>query len=126
MRGVVPGGLEGPQIIQNYGNGSFSIAGKLHSGSVIVFPTMTISWEAKDYQDITDLSIRSIPSDEANIEILLVGCGMRMGIPRDDVRDYLRGFGIVTEWMDTGAACRTFNVLLSEDRAVAAALIAIV
>ena len=38
---------------------------------------------------------------------------------------FVKEFGIVPEWMDTGAACRTFNVLLSEDRAVAAALIAV-
>jgi uncharacterized protein len=48
-----------------------------------------------------------------------------MGMPRTDIRDALKAFSIVPEWMDTGAACRTFNVLLSEDRAVAAALIAV-
>ena len=48
-----------------------------------------------------------------------------MGMPRADIRDYLKEIGIVPEWMDTGAACRTFNVLLAEDRAVSAALIAV-
>jgi len=37
----------------------------------------------------------------------------------------LRQQGMVLEWMDTGAACRTFNVLLGEDRRIAAALIAV-
>ena len=58
------------------------------------------------------------------IEILLLGCGAAFGQPTAELRAALRAHGIVTEAMDTRAACRTFNVLLAEDRRVAAALIA--
>ena len=59
------------------------------------------------------------------VEILLLGCGPRMApVPRP-LRETLRAAGIVIEAMDTGAACRTYNVLMSEGRRVAAALIAV-
>ena len=60
---------------------------------------------------------------KAACDILLLGCGQRMQLPTERVRAKLRGHGIVIDPMDTGAACRTFNVLLTEGRRVAAALI---
>ena len=54
----------------------------------------------------------------------MLGCGAAFGQPTAELRAALRAQGIVTEAMDTRAACRTFNVLLAEDRRVAAALIA--
>jgi uncharacterized protein len=58
-----------------------------------------------------------------DIEILLLGCGARMGTVPFALRKGLRASGIVVDAMDTGAACRTYNVLLAEERRVAAALI---
>jgi uncharacterized protein len=53
----------------------------------------------------------------------LLGLGRRMGLVASDLRAALKASGIVIEAMDTGAACRTFNVLLGEERRVAAALL---
>ena len=58
-------------------------------------------------------------------EILLIGCGPASALLAPAIRRMLEEAGLGVEIMDTGAACRTFNVLLSEDRAVAAALIAV-
>ncbi len=57
------------------------------------------------------------------IEILLIGCGIRATLIKADILADIKSAGIAFESMDTGAACRTFNVLMSEDRRVAAALI---
>ena len=57
--------------------------------------------------------------------ILVIGCGAHFLPPTKGLRDDLRKAGIALEWMDTGAACRTFNVLLTEDRGAVAALIAV-
>ena len=57
--------------------------------------------------------------------ILVVGCGTGFMAPPPDLRAELKARGISLEWMDTGAACRTFNVLLTEEREAAAALIAV-
>jgi uncharacterized protein len=59
------------------------------------------------------------------IELLLLGCGPRMALIPSTLRAALRAKGIVLEPMDTGAACRTYNVLAAEGRKVAAALIAV-
>jgi len=57
------------------------------------------------------------------IELLLVGCGSKTVFIPENLRAELKSSDIVVETMDTGAACRTFNVLISEDRRVAAALV---
>ena len=58
-------------------------------------------------------------------EILLLGCGSEAKIVPEEIRDIMRNQGIVVEPMGTGAACRTFNVLVLEERNVAAALLPI-
>ena len=57
--------------------------------------------------------------------ILVVGCGTEFMAPPTDLRIDLKARGIILEWMDTGAACRTYNVLLTEEREAIAALIAV-
>lgn len=125
MTDITPSVPEGRQLINGYGRGRFRIAGMEHEGSVIVFRERTLAWPVGAYDDVTAESLAAVTGVAAEIEVLLLGCGPRMAMPSPALRDHLRGFGIVVDTMDTGAACRTFNVLLSEDRAVAAALIAI-
>ena len=125
MNDITAAAPSGRQLIQGYGANNFRIAGDTHAGSVIILPDSTISWSVTSYEEISADSLGAVSGADNAIEVLLIGCGPRMGMPRADIRDYLKEFGIVPEWMDTGAACRTFNVLLSEDRAVAAALIAV-
>ena len=59
------------------------------------------------------------------IDVVLLGTGARAVWPAAELRAGLRARGIVAEPMTTAAACRTYNVLLAEDRRVAAALIAV-
>ena len=66
-----------------------------------------------------------VTGGDESTEILLVGCGARFGPAPAGLARTLRAAGVALEWMDTGAACRTFNVLLAEDRLAAAALIAV-
>lgn len=117
----------GRQIIESYGDGRFRIANILHEGSVLVFPGKTLSWPVTDMAslDLASLVPISEAAKQGEIELLLIGCGPRLAqIPRD-LRAALRAEGVVIEPMDTGAAARTFNVLLAEGRRVAAALIAV-
>jgi uncharacterized protein len=115
---------QGRQQIQAYREGGFTIAGVRHQGSVLVFPDRTVPWAALDLPGVTLESLGPI-TGAAGIEILILGCGARFALPSPELRQALRAHGIVTESMDTRAACRTFNVLLAEDRRVAAALIAL-
>lgn len=114
-----------PRVIDAYGNGGFKIGGEAFSGSVLVLPDGSVtSWPvdltALSAQDFTAVMASSPPP-----EILLLGCGARAMFVPPALRQSLRAAGIVIDAMDTGAACRTYNVLIAEQRRVAAALIAV-
>ncbi len=89
-----------------------------------MFPERTVSWPVSAAPDITLESLTEV-TGQRGMEILVVGCGTSFEPPPPGLREGLSEKGVVLEWMDTGAACRTFNVLLAEDRACAAALIAV-
>ena len=125
MNDITAAAPSGRQLIQSYGARNFRIAGEIYHGSVIILPETTITWDIVAYDDITAASFAALAAAANDVEILLIGCGAQMGMPRADIRDYLKEIGIVPEWMDTGAACRTFNVLVAEERRVAAAIIAV-
>jgi len=117
----------GRQIVESYGEGRFRVSGRLFEGSVLVLTDRTVSWPVTDVASMTFESLGAVAeaARAEAIDLLLVGCGTRMApIPRE-VRPAFRAIGVVMEPMDTGAACRTYNVLMAEGRRVAAALIAI-
>lgn len=110
------------QVIDSYGAQGFHVSGTGYGGAILVFPDATLSWEVGSLRDVTPESLRPVV-EHGGIEILLLGCGRRMAPVPPAVRQSLRRAGIVLEIMDTGAACRTYNVLLAEERRVAAALL---
>lgn len=113
------------QLISGYGDSGFTITGIRHEGSVVVLPTQTLPWAVRAMADLTVDSLAPILTAEPRPTVLLLGCGKGMSILPREVKAALRAAGIVVEPMDTGAACRTYNVLLTEGRDVAAALIAV-
>jgi uncharacterized protein len=115
----------GRQIIKGYGDGGFTIAGIRWEGSVLVMPERTQPWMPKDVSQVCEDSFAPLLTMVEKPRILLLGCGPRMVPVSTALRATLRSAGITLEMMDTGGACRTFNVLVSEDRSVAAALIAV-
>jgi uncharacterized protein len=115
---------EGRQFIQAHREGGFTIAGVRHEGSVLVLPDRTYPWPVRELAAVTVESLAPITAAAGNVDILVLGSGAAFGQPGAGLRAALRAHGIVIEAMDTRAACRTFNVLLAEDRRVAAALLA--
>ncbi|MEQ8401429.1 MAG: Mth938-like domain-containing protein [Roseitalea porphyridii] len=112
--------------IDAYGNGGFRFAEMSHRGSILALPSGIHGWDAASFEDIDLPRLQKVIADADEIEVLLVGCGPDLRVLPKALRDTLRTeHGIVTETMATGAAVRTFNVLLAEERAVAAALIAV-
>lgn len=110
----------GSQLIQGYGDGSFRISGVAYEGSVVVTPGATRAWAVTEASDISVETLGEIAPG-----ILVVGAGPRFVPPPRGLREALKARGVVLEWMDTGAACRTYAVLLSEGREVTAALVAV-
>jgi len=109
------------QVIESYGASGFRVSGTSYDGAIIVLPHATQPWPVTAIADISAASLA--PVIEAGIQILLLGCGHHMQFVPPAFRQELRAHGVVIEAMDTGAACRTYNVLLAEDRRVAAALL---
>lgn len=112
--------------IETYGNGGFRFAGMSHRGSLLCLPSGIYGWKSAPAPDAIDVaSLAAVFAEAANIEILLVGTGTSLVPLTPAVRERCRAEHVVADPMATGAAVRTFNVLLAEDRAVAAALIAV-
>jgi uncharacterized protein len=112
----------GRQVIERYGEVGFRVAGLIYRGSVLVFPDRTLPWSAVSASDVTWESLAPV-IEHGGVQILLLGLGRAMRAVPHTLRDTLHAAGIVVEPMDTGAACRTYNVLVAEDRHVAAALL---
>ena len=122
---ISPPVLKNRQLIQAYGDNGFRIADQRYDHPVIVMPDRTVPWTSGDVAAITPDSLNPLRNAEPPVELLLIGCGRSIAFVQEDLRQALRDWGIVIDAMDTGAACRTYNVLLTEERRVAAALIPI-
>ncbi len=130
FRPLIPGDR---QVIESYGGGGFRVSGTRYAGSLIVFPERTLAWSVTAMAELDVATLRPVVdravADGAvgggAVEILLVGCGLQNSFIDPELRAALKADGIALDGMDTGAACRTYNVLLGEGRNVAAALIAI-
>lgn len=122
---VTPQIPKGRQLIEAYGDGGFKISGVRHSHSVLLFPDRTEPWDVADFAQLADVDFTPILTNEPQPEMVLIGCGTEfMPVPAA-VRKQFRAAGVPLEMMDTGAACRTYNILLAEGRRVAALLIAV-
>jgi uncharacterized protein len=111
--------------IEAYGNGGFRFAGMSHRGSLLCLGEAIVGWNATTAAGLTLDDFASLLAEPASIELLLLGTGRDFLLPSEALRSGLREIGIRIEPMDTGAACRTYNVLLAEKRPVGAALIAV-
>jgi len=112
----------GRQVIERYGPSGFRVSAVIWRCPVLVFPDLTLRWAATDAASVTWDSLLPVV-EHGGVQILLLGLGKRIEGLAAGLRPALRQAGIVLEPMDTGAACRTYSVLLAEDRGVAAALI---
>ena len=111
--------------IDAYGNGGFRFADMSHRGSILCLPSGIYGWEPADPLNLRVEDFDKVFAEAHNSEILIVGTGKELRPLPKEVRALLKEARVSAEPMSTGAAVRTYNVLLAEDRAVAAALIAV-
>ncbi len=112
----------GRQVIDSYGPGGFHVSGVAYAGAILVFPDRTLAWAVASAAQVTIESLQPV-IEHGDVAVLLLGYGRRLERVPKPLRDALRQAGIIVDGMDTGAACRTYNVLLAEGRRVAAALL---
>lgn len=119
---VTPLVKAGTQIIQSYAGGAFRISGVSYDGAVIVRPGATVPWDAPaEIAGLTPAHFSPLYADRP--EVVLLGSGPVFRLLPPALRRALREQGLSVDIMDTGAACRTYNVLMAEGRRVAAALL---
>lgn len=116
---------KGKPTITGYGDGKFRVSGEDYPFSILVFPDRVVQWTIAPNAPITLENLNVVLEEEGEIDLVLIGCGKNQSIIPAGVRNALKEVGIALEIMDTGAACRTFNVLQAEGRRVAAALVAV-
>jgi uncharacterized protein len=111
-------------VINGYDEGFVVINHEAVSASVIVTPREVIpDWSPRSFDELTEAHISALAGYDP--EIVLIGTGSRLQFPPHAWISVLLGSGVGVEVMDTGAACRTYNVLSSEGRRVVAALLMI-
>ncbi len=114
------------QVVQAYGGGGFTVSGVRHEGSVLVFPDRVLAWPVRAADELALAALEPLRAPPGPVpDILVVGTGARFSLFPPELRRALREWGAVVEAMATPAACRTYNLLLAEERRVAAALVAL-
>ena len=104
-----------------YGEGFVLINGQRHAGSMIVMPERMQPWDVAGFDALKEADFQVFL--ELKLEILLLGTGPKQRFPHPRLTRALAQRRIGLEVMDLQAACRTYNILLAEERIVAAALL---
>ncbi|XHE14462.1 Mth938-like domain-containing protein [Agrobacterium deltaense] len=122
---IRPAHFPGRAPIDAYGNGGFRFADMSHRGSLLLLPSGIYGWSPVDAKEFALEHFDKVLAEAQDIEVLLIGTGDGMRVLPKELRAAFRDAGISVDPMSTGAAVRTYNIMLSESRAVAAALIAV-
>jgi uncharacterized protein len=112
--------------IDAFGGGGFRLSGAWHAGSLLILADEARPWPVAALAELTLESLKPVfAAGRAEVEFLLLGIGARNAQPPRAIREALLAAGLGLEFMDTPAAARLYNVLTSEGRRLAAALIAV-
>jgi uncharacterized protein len=115
----------GKAPLDAYGNGGFRFADMSHRGSILCLPSGIWSWTPNDASEITLKSLARAIEEAGEIEVFLIGTGDSHVHLDPKLRQALKDAGLRVDVMATGPAARTYNVLIGDQRKVAAALIAV-
>lgn len=115
----------GVNIIQGYGPNRFRIGQQVYESSLLVSAEHVSVWNVSDVASITAESLTPFLNHTPELEVILFGTGKSIEVIPQNIRTLLKAKKIGMDVMDTGAACRTYHVLLAEKRRVGVALIAL-
>lgn len=111
--------------IEGYGRGGFRFGGMSHRGSLLCLPSGLWRWTPTRPAEIDAAALERLFAEADRVDMLVLGTGLDL-VPIDEaLRWRLRDVGVAAETMSTGAAIRTWNLLLGEGRRVAAGLLAV-
>ena len=113
------------QLVHGYGDGGFRVSGTRHDGSLFLLPRLASPWTPPANLDSLTVEDLMPYLGTPTAPLLVLGAGDAPRHPFAELGAALRDQGVAFELLSTPAACRTWNVLMSEGRAAAAALVAI-
>jgi len=111
----------GKNLFTGYGEGYVLVNGLRHENNLIVLPESIEAWKGGGIENLTAEDFDHLAA--LGVEIVLLGTGAKLRFPSPSLSAKVLGSGIGLEVMDSGAVCRTYNILVAESRNVAAALI---
>ena len=121
LAGFVPGVWP----IEAYGAGGFRFADMSHRGSILALPTGVRAWSPTRPEEIDMIALADVlAAPRGSIELLIVGTGAQLAPLSRETREGLRDAGVRVDFMATGSAVSTYNILLGERRRVAGAFLA--
>jgi uncharacterized protein len=115
-----------PPAIDAFGPGGFRVAGVWRPGSLLIIADEPRAWRPQTFADVAWADLADVIAlDRGAVEFVLLGTGAVQALPSRAIREGLREAGLGLEFMATEAAAKLYNVLASEGRLFAAALIAL-
>lgn len=117
--------LPRPAPIDAYGDGGFRFGGMSHRGSLLCFPDGIWAWPVNNIAELSASALEAAFDRAGNLDFFLIGAGRDPWVLSEGLRNRFRELSLSVDSMPTGAAVRTYNILLAENRRVGAGLIAI-
>jgi len=117
--------LPRPAPIDAYGDGGFRFAGMSHRGSLLCFPDGIWAWHVNDATELTETALSAVFDRAGSLDFFLIGAGRDPWALPQELQQKFRDVELSVDAMVTGAAVRTYNILLAENRRVGAGLIAV-
>jgi uncharacterized protein len=115
-----------PPSIDAFGGGGFRVSGVWRPGSLLILDDAPGDWRPVSFGDVRPEDFMAVIAGGVTVsEFVLLGTGIEQAPPPRQLRETIRAAGLGLEFMSSAAAARTYNVLASEGRRFAAALIAI-
>jgi uncharacterized protein len=117
--------LPRPARIDAYGDGGFRFAGMSHRGSLLCFPDGIWAWSVNNVAELDADTLSAAFERAESLDFFLICTGREPWVLPTHLRDRFRELSLSVDEMATGAAVRTYNVLLAENRRIGAGLIAV-
>ena len=117
--------LPRPAPIEAYGNGGFRFGGMSHRGSLLCFPDGIWAWPVTNVAELSEEVLAPVFARADTLDFFLIGAGPDPWVLPAALRARFRELSLLVDSMATGAAVRTYNILLAEGRRAGAGLIAV-
>jgi uncharacterized protein len=125
MADITPLLIKGSHIVRGYGDGGFTIRDDRYLGAQIIYVDEVLGWDVTDFDSLTLEDFTPLIERKDKARIVLLGCGELQKFLPSVLENQLKTSGLSVEVMNTGAACRTYNTLMSEGREIVCATFAV-